>query len=144
MKARFSLPLLVLLLLTPPLLVAQESEGEGDSASENGASADQGPNIYPNLAARLVEMGVPVIDARTPEEIEETGMIEGATNITRDEIDEMAELIGEDNDRAVVIYCGSGRRASLAINTLRDRGFSGLVNAGGYQDLREALDNEAE
>ena len=142
MNARTILPLVVLLLAVP--LAAQDSGGQGDSASDNGAAAEQEPNIYPNLAARLVEMGVPVIDARTAEEIEETGMIEGATNITRDEIDEMAELIGDDRDRAVVIYCGSGRRASLAINTLRDRGFSGLVNAGGYEDLRDALDTEAE
>lgn len=144
MKARTSLPLVLLALLACPVVADPQPAGRPDPASGDGEAAEQGANIYPDLAARLVEMGIPVIDVRTAEEIEETGMIEGATHITRDEIDEMAELIGEDRDRAVVIYCGSGRRASLAIDTLRDRGFAGLVNAGGYEDLREALNTEAE
>jgi len=142
--ARIALMLLPALLLAGPGLAqeqAQEQAQESSGTPQDGPDrSEQAPNIYPNLAAALIEMGAPVVDLRRPEEIEDTGRIEGAENILHTEIDEIAELIGEDTDRAVILYCGSGRRAARAIEALRERGFSGLVNAGGYSDLRSAID----
>lgn len=103
-----------------------------------------GPPIYPTLAAALIEMGVPVIDIRSEAEVEETGTVAAATHIPHTDIDAIADFIGDDTSRAVVMYCGSGRRVDLAIEALRERGYHGMVNAGGYENLREALEGENE
>ncbi|MBY6204326.1 rhodanese-like domain-containing protein [Halomonas denitrificans] len=129
---RLTLFLSALLLALP--LAAQQSE-----------PADDNPNIYPRMAARLVELGVPVLDVRSEEEVAETGMVEGATRISHDRLDEIERFLdeefGDDDNAAVVLYCGSGRRASRVIEAMRERGYGGLVNAGGYEDLVQALDS---
>lgn len=137
----------VLSLLAPADAAAQdENEAEAQSEAQSEAEAEQaaeprddGPNIYPTLAAGLVERGVPVIDVRTAEEIAETGRIGNAVHIPHTEIDRMVEFIGEDKTRTVVLYCRSGRRAAMAVEALRERGYHGLVNAGGFEDLAEAI-----
>jgi len=97
------------------------------------------PNIETQQAAALVRQGARVIDVRSPEELSETGGIEGAVNIPHTEVDRIAETIGDAKDQSVVLYCRSGRRVSLVIDALRERGFSGLTNAGGFVDLNAAL-----
>ena len=125
---RFTLFLSALLLALP--LAAQQSEPTEDN-----------PNIYPRMAARLVELGVPVLDVRSEEEVAETGMVEGATRISHDQLAEIESFLGNDENAAVVLYCGSGRRASRVIEAMRERGYGGLVNAGGYEDLTDALES---
>jgi phage shock protein E len=105
------------------------------------AAPEQGPNIYPQLAARLVDLGVPTLDVRTDEEIAETGMAPNATQIPHEQVDAIEEFLGDDPNRAVVVYCRSGRRAASVVEALRERGYGGLVNAGGYGDLTEALES---
>ena len=100
---------------------------------------DEGPNIYPRLAARLVELGVPTLDVRTDEEVAETGMAPNATHIPHGQVDAIADFLGDDPNRAVVVYCRSGRRAAMVVEAMRERGYGGLVNAGGYSDLTDAL-----
>lgn len=124
---RIVLPTLLALLLAAPLM-AQEA-------------AEDDPNIYPQLAARLVELDVPTLDVRTDEEVEETGMAPNATQIPHEQIDAIEEFLGDDPNRAVVVYCRSGRRADMVVEAMRERGYGGLVNAGGYRDLTEALES---
>lgn len=128
------------LLLAAALCATAQDEG----GSGNEEQASRGPFVYPSLAAGLVEMDVPVIDVRSESEIEETGTVAGATHIPHTDIDAIAAFIGDDPSRAVILYCGSGRRAGLAIDELRERGYHGLVNAGGYEDLRQALEGQNE
>lgn len=122
----------------------QQQGGDGDEDGDEGGEGREGPPIYPNLAVTLIEMGVPVVDVRSDEEVEETGTLADAAHIPHTEIDEIMALIGENTSRAVILYCGSGRRAGRAIENLRERGYHGMVNAGGFEDLREALEGEAE
>ncbi|MDT8450840.1 MAG: rhodanese-like domain-containing protein [Wenzhouxiangellaceae bacterium] len=122
----------------------ENRQAEPTAQTQGGESDPEGPNIYPALAAQLIEndeFDVPVIDVRSAGEVEETGMVAGATNIPHTETDALAEFIG-DKDRTVILYCGSGRRAGLAIDALRARGFHGLVNAGGYEHLTAELDDD--
>ncbi|MEM7053479.1 MAG: rhodanese-like domain-containing protein [Pseudomonadota bacterium] len=100
---------------------------------------DDAPNIYPNLAASLITQDALVIDVRSSEEIDETGRLANAEAIPHSQVDAIAALIGQQQNRAVVLYCGSGRRAGRVINALRERGYGGGVNAGGYDDLAAAL-----
>lgn len=103
-------------------------------------SADgEGPNIYPWLAAGLLAHDVAVIDVRSAEEVEATGLLADAVNIPHSDTEALIDFIGEDRDRTVVLYCGSGRRVARVIDTLREMGYHGLVNAGGYQDFAGAI-----
>lgn len=129
----------------PPATDAQERPGPASpSAVEPDAGDEAGANIYPHLAARLAAMGVPVIDVRTTEELEETGMIDGAVHFPRTDLDAIAERIGQDRDRAVVLYGVTGRGVAGVIEQLRARGFSGLVNAGAYEELADAIEGADE
>lgn len=134
---RAGLAILALIALGSQDIAAQEPARTPTGADAQTATA--GPNIYPTLAADLVRRGVPVIDVRSAEEVDNTGRIADAVNIPHTEIERIAEFIGEDRMRTVVLYCGSGRRAGLAIEALRERGYHGLVNGGGFEDLAGAI-----
>lgn len=135
------------LLVMTPCALAQNQEDEPAAVPEQSeqrealTQASSRPHIYPTLAAGLIEMGVPVIDVRSDTEIAETGTLAGATQIPHTDIDAIAEFIGGQS-RAVVMYCGSGRRVGLVIDALRERGYHGMVNAGGYDSLRQELEGQ--
>jgi rhodanese-related sulfurtransferase len=42
------------------------------------------------------------------------------------------------NDR-VILYCRSGRRSGIAMNTLKTMGYSKAENVGGIEQARKAL-----
>jgi rhodanese-related sulfurtransferase len=79
-----------------------------------------------------------VIDARTPGEIAETGLLEGALAFDWNggEFEEGAS--GLDTAGNYVVYCRSGGRAGQAIEWMRANGFTGeLTNGGGLADAQE-------
>lgn len=136
----FLLMLVMVLFLAAELQAqAEESAVAEAPAAEQPGTSDAQPNIYPWLAARLVARGVPVIDVRSAEEVAATGTLADAVNIVHTDTAALIDFIGEDRDRTVVLYCGSGRRAARVIEALREQGYHNLVNAGGYEDLAEAL-----
>lgn len=79
-------------------------------------------------ARRLVSDGAVLLDVREPEEFA-AGHLEGAINIP---VDELGSRVGElgAKDRAVVVYCRSGRRSADALGTLKAAGFAGAVDLG--------------
>ncbi len=82
----------------------------------------------------LIEDGALVIDVRSPEEFA-AGHLEGALHIPWDQTDALAEAIGDDPSRPVVMYCGSGKRVGRAIDALEARGYDALFNATGLDAL---------
>lgn len=93
-------------------------------------SAVAGPDV---VRDRLVA-GATVIDVRTPEEYA-AGHVEGAVP---------ADLEGGAFDGVVadlpreasyVVYCATGRRASVAVERMLDAGFRDVVNGGGFEDM---------
>jgi phage shock protein E len=86
-----------------------------------------------------VQQGALLIDVRSEAEFE-GGAIPGAVNIPYDETDALAEAVGPGRDRAVVMYCGSGKRVGMAIEALEERGYRNLYNATGYEALRSAME----
>lgn len=85
-----------------------------------------------------VEDGALLIDVRSAAEYEGGG-IPGAINIPHSDTQALADAIGDDRDRAVVMYCGSGRRVGFAIEALGELGYTNLFNATGYEALRKAM-----
>ncbi|NND02886.1 MAG: hypothetical protein HKN91_08865, partial [Acidimicrobiia bacterium] len=75
--------------------------------------------------------GVALLDVRTPEEFAE-GHIEGAFNISLRELTDGLDGIPTDN--TVIVYCGSGHRAALAVPVLQMLGFDNTkVFSGSYK-----------
>ena len=95
------------------------------------AHADEPGTISPDaLAARLKAQDVTVIDVRTPEEYG-TGHVPGAINIPHDKIQEHLDDLAAVKSRDLVLYCRSGRRTGLAIETLKANGFPHLFHLEG-------------
>jgi phage shock protein E len=79
-----------------------------------------------------------VIDVRTPQEFA-AGHIEGAINIEYTTIAQQIAKAGVGKDDKVVLYCRTGRRSGVALDTLKGMGFSKAENAGGLEQARTAL-----
>jgi phage shock protein E len=79
-----------------------------------------------------------VIDVRTPQEYA-AGHIQGAINIEHDNIAQEIGKAGVSKDDKVILYCQSGRRSGIALETLKGIGFSKAENAGGIEQARKAL-----
>lgn len=83
------------------------------------------------------------LDVRTTEEYA-TGHIEGAINIPHNEIAQRIAELDLDKATPIVLYCKSGRRAGIALETLTNMGYSQVTNEGGYEAIKQKLadDNE--
>lgn len=71
-----------------------------------------------------------IIDVRTKEEYDE-GHVINAVNIPYDEIDETIDL---DKSKDILVYCKSGKRASIAEQTLKELDYN-VYNLGGYDQV---------
>lgn len=84
--------------------------------------------LQARLAAR--DAGLVVLDVRAPDEFA-AGHVPGAINVPHDQVEaRIAELRGA-RDRDVVVYCRSGRRSALALDTLARLGFTRLGHLEG-------------
>ncbi|NLL55711.1 MAG: FAD-dependent oxidoreductase [Clostridiales bacterium] len=77
-----------------------------------------------------------VIDVRSKFEYQQ-GHIENAINLDIDEIRQNLDKLPKDKDTPIYLYCRVGLRGYLAINILRDAGYTNLYNlSGGYLTYR--------
>ena len=81
------------------------------------------------------------IDVRTADEYA-SGHVSGAVHIPYEEIGVRISEVTADKDALIYVYCRSGRRSSIAEESLRAMGYTNLINAGGYDDLKVALDSQ--
>ena len=120
------------------LLVGAAACGADEPAEPTGsasapADASAAPIPAADALARVAD-GAEVIDVRTPGEFDD-GHLDGAVNIDY-QADDFAERVEELSRKAsYVVYCASGRRATGAVEQMRDLGFTDVVNGGGYTDL---------
>ena len=80
-----------------------------------------------------------VIDARRADELA-GGMLPGALHGPHDDMAAQAATVAPVLDRPIVVYCRSGRRSDIATDTLRELGYTRVINGGGYEELAQALD----
>lgn len=99
-----------------------------------GGHADKNVDI-----SALVQGGALVVDVRTSGEFS-GGHIEGAVNIPHDRISREIEQQTVDKDRAIILYCHSGARASAAKKSLVQMGYTHVVNAASLRNMRNVLD----
>ena len=78
-----------------------------------------------------------VIDVRSGQEYA-SGHLEGAINMDVESANFAEQISTLDKNGSYVLYCHSGRRAGIALDTMKAAGFTNVVNAGGYQDASNA------
>ena len=89
----------------------------------------------PTDAETLMKKGAFVVDVRSQDEFD-GGHLEGATLIPHTEIEQNLSKFPKDQKKPIVVYCRSGRRAEVAKELLESRGYTNVVNGGGYKDLK--------
>lgn len=83
-----------------------------------------------------------VLDVRSVDEVQ-SGKVEcpgwvhcSVTPMGAPELEQDPEaIVGSDKAAPIIIYCGSGKRASIAKGTLEAKGYTNVVNAGGLCDV---------
>lgn len=103
------------------------------------------PKLPPDEAREMMGKGnVLVVDVRDPSEVQESGKIKGAVNVSRGMLEFRADPESPyhnpafQKDKTILLYCASGGRSALAGKALRDLGYSSVCNIGGFKELAEA------
>jgi phage shock protein E len=79
-----------------------------------------------------------VIDVRTEQEYQ-AGHVEGALLIPHEQIAQKIGSAQVNKDDHVILYCRSGRRSGIALDTLKGMGFSHAENYGSLEQARKRL-----
>ena len=79
-----------------------------------------------------------VIDVRTDQEWKE-GHLEGALLIPYEKIGEEIGKVAPDKKTKIVVYCRSGRRSGIALDTLKKRGYEDVTNLIDAKEASEKL-----
>ena len=127
---RMGVPLVLVSILV--LVGCASDQGAGPPAKTSAAVAPPlAPGVVDGAAAhRLVAAGVRVVDVRTPAEFA-AGHVPGAVNIPYDEMPQRFAEVGPPTT-PVLVYCRSGRRSGIAIETLRARSFTTIYDLQAY------------
>ena len=98
-----------------------------------------GSNLYASelwsvteLKTKIDQSSEPLVllDVRTVEEFK-SGHIRNSINIPHEILLSNIDLVSEYNDEQLVVYCRSGKRASLVIEALKKHGFTNIVDIEG-------------
>lgn len=101
-------------------------------------TANAGDIDQPAALSALQESNSVLIDVRTEQEHAE-GALPGAKRIETAELAERISSVAPDKDAPIVLYCRSGRRSSAAQDLLQELGYSRVINAGAYDDLKTVV-----
>lgn len=104
------------------------------------------PRLAPADALARIRAGEALIlDVRDPSEVQQSGKVKGAVNVSRGMLEfcadpDMAAYHNPEfrKDRLVLVYCASGGRSALAGKTLKDMGYTNVTNIGGFKELADA------
>jgi len=110
------------------------------------AAADAAvPRISPEEAKALVgRPDVLFLDVREPPEVAASGKVPGAVAVPRGLVEFRADSASAMHDKAfdknktVVAYCASGGRSALVGKTLKDMGYTKVLNLGGFKGWLDA------
>ncbi len=82
------------------------------------------------------------IDVRSADEYAQEH-VSFARNVPHDDIVAGVAKLGLPRDEPIYLYCGSGRRAGLALEALEAAGYTRVVNLGGLDDALDRAGNSA-
>ncbi len=99
------------------------------------------PRITPSDAREMIAKGnTLVLDVRDGTEVAASGKIAGALHVSRGLLefradpDSPAHDKNFNEDKTILVYCGSGGRAALSGKLLKDMGYHHVYNLGGFKD----------
>jgi len=97
------------------------------------------PIGYSDLSALLAAPGsnALLLDVRTKEEYD-SGHIAGSVLMPFDAI--KVSFVEADRNRPIVVYCRSGRRSSIAAETLAEMGYTDVSDFGGIDNWKGSLE----
>jgi rhodanese-related sulfurtransferase len=102
------------------------------------------PKITPAEARDMIAKGnVLVVDVRDAPEVEKSGKVAGAVNVSRGMLEFRADPdLPSHNpnftkDKTLILYCASGGRSALSGKVLKDMGYERVYNLGGFKDWVE-------
>jgi rhodanese-related sulfurtransferase len=103
------------------------------------------PRLPPAEArAMMGRANVLIVDVRDPSEVQASGKIKGAVNVSRGMLEFRADPESPyhnpafQKDKTVLVYCASGGRSALVGKTLKDFGYNTVYNVGGFKELADA------
>lgn len=103
------------------------------------------PKLSPSDAAERIRSGdVLILDVRDPGEVQQSGKLKGALNVSRGMLEFRADPDTPyynpafRREATILLHCASGGRSALAGKTLRDMGYTAVFNIGGFKDLAQA------
>lgn len=103
------------------------------------------PKITPAQAKDMIDKGnTLVVDLRDAPEVEKSGKVAGAVNVSRGLLEFRADPESQyhdksfDRSKTVIVYCASGGRSALGGKTLKDMGYGQVYNLGAFKDWAES------
>jgi rhodanese-related sulfurtransferase len=102
------------------------------------------PRLSPADARSKMGGNVLIVDVRDPSEVQASGKIKGALNVSRGMLEFRADPESPyynqafQKDKPVLVYCASGGRSALVGKTLKDFGYASVYNIGGFKELADA------
>lgn len=103
------------------------------------------PRITPAMARDMIAGGgTLVVDVRDAAEVQSSGKIAGAINVSRGMLEFRADPETPYHDKAfardktVILYCASGGRSALGAKVLKDMGYVKVFNLGAFKDWAES------
>lgn len=81
-----------------------------------------------------------VVDVRDAPEVQASGKVAGAVNVSRGMLEFRADPQSPyydqrfDKSKPVIVYCASGGRSALSGKVLKDMGYEKVFNLGGFKD----------
>jgi rhodanese-related sulfurtransferase len=84
-----------------------------------------------------------VVDVRDAPEVEKSGKIAGALNVSRGMLEFRADPESPyydknfAKDKIIILYCASGGRSALGGKVLKDMGYGQVYNLGAFKDWAE-------
>ena len=113
-----------------------------DLLAEANASIQK---LSPAEASEKIRSGdVLVLDVRDAAEVQQSGKIKGALNVSRGLLEFRADPDSPyynpalQKDKTILLHCASGGRSALAAKTLQDMGYTSVFNIGGFKELTES------
>ena len=94
------------------------------SCGGTSSAVDLNPTEF---QAKAQEAGVILLDVRTAGEFA-AGHIDGAINIDVEGMTFESEIASLDKTKTYAIYCQSGRRSRIAVETMTEAGFTKIFN----------------
>jgi rhodanese-related sulfurtransferase len=103
------------------------------------------PKITAAQAREMITKGnTLVVDVRDAPEVQSSGKVAGAVNVSRGMLEFRADPESPyhdknfSRDKTVILYCASGGRSALAGKLLKDMGYGQVYNIGAFKDWVES------